>query len=171
MGLHQDWGGPFLDYFVCALATLLLPIKQREEFLVALNVPIPTTGGEGERHRWTFVEEDLEEVKIPLIKRTTFDILFVQNSWNLDTSLFRTRVSWLERCHEYRVVRRAFHYLTFDLPGRRGEYDASERIGLYLLLWSVSFYRPLPTYTPDWSRWYVYMMDTSIGRHTLFVYF
>ena len=62
MGLHQDWGGPFLDYFVCALATLLLPIKQREEFLVALNVPIATTG-EGERHRWTFVEEDLEEVK------------------------------------------------------------------------------------------------------------
>ena len=62
MGLHQDWGGPFLDYFVCALATLLLPIKQREEFLVALNVPIATRS-EGERHRWTFVEEDLEEVQ------------------------------------------------------------------------------------------------------------
>ena len=63
MGLHQDWGGPLLDYFVCALATLLLPIKQREEFLVALNVPIATGGDTERRQRWTFVEEDLEEVR------------------------------------------------------------------------------------------------------------
>ena len=62
MGLHQDWGGPLLDYFVTALATLLLPIKQREEFLVALHIPL-ATGGEGDaRQRWTFVDEDLEEV-------------------------------------------------------------------------------------------------------------
>ena len=62
MGLHQDWGGPLLDYFVCALATLLLPIKQREEFLVALNVPVATGAETGSRQRWTFVEEDLEVV-------------------------------------------------------------------------------------------------------------
>ena len=64
MGLHQDWGGPLLDHFVCCLATLLLPIKQRDEFLVSLNVPV-TTSAEGERdgrQRWTFVEDDLEEV-------------------------------------------------------------------------------------------------------------
>ena len=64
MGLHQDWGGPLLDHFVCCLATLLLPIKQRDEFLVSLSVPV-TTSGEGERQRWTFVEDDLEEVHNP----------------------------------------------------------------------------------------------------------
>ena len=63
MGLHQDWGGPLLDHFVCSLATLLLPVKERDEFLVALNVPLTTGAGERDgRQRWTFVEEDLEEV-------------------------------------------------------------------------------------------------------------
>ena len=64
MGLHQDWGGPLLDHFVCSLATLLLPIKQREEFLVALSVPIATGEERDGRHKWTFVEEDLEEVTL-----------------------------------------------------------------------------------------------------------
>ena len=63
-----------------------------------------------------------------------------------------------------------FRYLTFDLPGRRGEYDASEGIGLYLFLRSVSIYRPLPTHTSDWRRWYVYMMNTSIGGARVAVY-
>ena len=68
MGLHEDWGGPLLDYFVCALTTLLLPIKQREEFLVALNVPVATGAAEtGARQRWTFVEEDLEVVILAII--------------------------------------------------------------------------------------------------------
>lgn len=68
MGLHQDWGGPLLDHFVCRLATLLLPVKQRDEFLVALNVPMTTREGEREgRQRWTFVEDDLEEVLLQLM--------------------------------------------------------------------------------------------------------
>ena len=61
MGLHQDWGGPLLDHFVSCLATLLLPIKQRDEFLKELS--IPDKGSDGEiQHKWTFVDEDMEEV-------------------------------------------------------------------------------------------------------------
>jgi hypothetical protein len=80
MGLHQDWGGPLLDHFVCCLATLLLPIKQRDEFLVSLSVPV-TTSGEGERQRWTFVEDDLEEEdeeNLMLLKESDFISFFDQ---------------------------------------------------------------------------------------------
>jgi hypothetical protein len=79
MGLNQDWGGPLLDHFVCSLATLLLPVKQRDEFLVALNVPTTTTGEE--RQRWTFVEEDLEEEdeeNLKLLKESDFIAFFEQ---------------------------------------------------------------------------------------------
>ena len=76
MGLHQDWGGPLLDYFVCVLATLLLPIKEREEFLVALNVPLATGEGREGRQRWTFVEENLEEV-MKRLSHVTFDLFSI----------------------------------------------------------------------------------------------
>lgn len=52
---------PLSDHFLTMLATLLLPVKEREAFLKHLEIEANTPGGEGRTDPWVFVAEDVVE--------------------------------------------------------------------------------------------------------------
>jgi hypothetical protein len=74
----SSWGGHLLDHFVAMLATLLFPVKQRDEMLADLEVSLtPVSDTDGKNQSWTFVDEDGEEDDDPtesslLLKETDY---------------------------------------------------------------------------------------------------
>ena len=59
---NQGYGlSPLSDHFLTMLATLLLPVKEREQFLKHLEIEANTPLGSGVRSAWVFVAEDVVE--------------------------------------------------------------------------------------------------------------
>ena len=65
LGLHGDWGGPILDHFMTMLATLLLPVREREAFLSFMDIPKDSPKLPRQQSTpWTFIDEDVDGVSL-----------------------------------------------------------------------------------------------------------
>jgi hypothetical protein len=65
LGLHTDWGGPLLDHFVTQLASIILPVREREDFLAGLGVKetinrTRSRENPSDSGNWQFVTESLD---------------------------------------------------------------------------------------------------------------
>ncbi|XP_013408243.1 ectopic P granules protein 5 homolog isoform X1 [Lingula anatina] len=62
---QSSLGGPLLDNFIAMLATLMLPVKARTDFLSHMNVSLTPSADNGVDNPWVLVDSDGEEDEDP----------------------------------------------------------------------------------------------------------